>query len=242
MVKSAFIDEDLKEKLNLTSANSINVARWLPQSLYFFFAYQHLLRQDFNGKLVFSVPSGNFGNICAGIVANRLGLPVHHFIASTNTNDTVPRYLKTKNYQPNPSKQTISNAMDVGNPSNFIRIQSLFKNDFDALKTHFSSFSFDDTQTRLALKSLYNNSGYIADPHGAVGYLGLEKYMKAHPDTYGILLETAHPIKFRDTVEETLGITLEIPKQIQHILDKTPIKTSLKNYDDFKAYLLSQDI
>lgn len=242
MVKSAFIDEDLKEKLNLTSANSINVARWLPQSLYFFFAYQHLLRQDFNGKLVFSVPSGNFGNICAGIVANRLGLPVHHFIASTNTNDTVPRYLKTKNYQPNPSKQTISNAMDVGNPSNFIRIQSLFKNDFDALKTHFSSFSFDDTQTRLALKSLYNNSGYIADPHGAVGYLGLEKYMKAHPDTYGILLETAHPIKFRDTVEETLGITLEIPKQIQHILDKTPIKTSLKNYDDFKTYLLSQDI
>lgn len=242
MVKSAFIDEDLKEKLNLTSANSINVARWLPQSLYFFFAYQHLLRQDFNGKLVFSVPSGNFGNICAGIVANRLGLPVHHFIASTNTNDTVPRYLKTKNYQPNPSKQTISNAMDVGNPSNFIRIQSLFKNDFDALKTHFSSFSFDDNQTRLALKSLYNNSGYIADPHGAVGYLGLEKYMKAHPGTYGILLETAHPIKFRDTVEETLGITLEIPKQIQHILDKTPIKTSLKNYDDFKAYLLSQAI
>ena len=154
MVKSAFTDKDLKRKLNLTSANSINVARWLPQSLYFFFAYQQFKRLDIDKKLAFSVPSGNFGNICAGIVAKRLGLPINHFIASTNINDTVPRYLQTQNYQPNPSKQTISNAMDVGNPSNFIRIQSLYKNDFDSLKQDFSSYAYDDAETKQALAEL----------------------------------------------------------------------------------------
>ena len=240
MVKTAFLDEDLNKVYNLTSANSINVARWLPQSLYFFFAYQELLKKGFDGDLVFSVPSGNFGNICAGIVANRLGLPVHHFVASTNINDTVPRYLKTKEYAPNPSKQTISNAMDVGNPSNFIRIQSLFDNNFDALKQHFSSYAFDDSQTRVALKELYTNHNYVADPHGAVGYLGLQQYMHANPNAHGVFLETAHPIKFRDTVEDTLGIRLDIPEQIQHILDKTPEKTALKGYDAFKEYLLQR--
>lgn len=240
MVKTAFLDEDLKKSFNLTSANSINVARWLPQSLYFFFAYQKLLKQGFDGKLVFSVPSGNFGNICAGIVANKLGLPVHHFVASTNINDTVPRYLQTQKYTPNPSKQTISNAMDVGNPSNFIRIQSLFNNNFEDLKNHFSSYGFNDDETRVALKELHQKYNYVADPHGAIGYLGLQKYMSDNPDTYGVFLETAHPIKFRDSVEETLDITLEIPTQIQHVLDKTPEKTSLKGYDAFKEYLLQR--
>lgn len=240
MVKTAFLDDDLKKVYNLTSANSINVARWLPQSVYFFFAYQQLLKNGFNGDLVFAVPSGNFGNICAGIVAKKLGLPVHHFVASTNINDTVPRYLQTKDYQPLPSKQTISNAMDVGNPSNFIRIQNLFDNNFDALKQQFSSYAFTDDQTRAALKNLHDSYNYIADPHGAVGYLGLQHYMKEKPNTYGVFLETAHPIKFRDSVEETLGITLEIPSQIQHILDKTSEKTSLKNYADFKDYLIQR--
>lgn len=240
MVKTAFLDEDLNNVYNLTSANSINVARWLPQSLYFFFAYQQLKKQGINKDLVFSVPSGNFGNICAGIVANRLGLPVHHFVASTNVNDTVPRYLQTQEYNPNPSKQTISNAMDVGNPSNFIRIQSLYENDFNALKQQFSSYAFDDNQTQIALKDLYENHNYVADPHGAVGYLGLQKYMQENPNTHGVFLETAHPIKFRDTVEENLKITLDIPEQIQHILDKTPKKTALKDYDAFKAYLLQR--
>ncbi|MDA0779267.1 MAG: threonine synthase [Bacteroidetes bacterium] len=240
MVKTAFLDEDLNNVYNLTSANSINVARWLPQSLYFFFAYQQLKKQGINKDLVFSVPSGNFGNICAGIVANRLGLPIHHFVASTNVNDTVPRYLQTQEYNPNPSKQTISNAMDVGNPSNFIRIQSLYKNDFNALKQQFSSYAFDDNQTQIALKDLYENHNYVADPHGAVGYLGLQKYMQENPNTHGVFLETAHPIKFRDTVEENLKITLDIPEQIQHILDKTPKKTALKDYDAFKAYLLQR--
>lgn len=239
MVKTAFLDPDLRAQFNLTSANSINVARWLPQSFYFFFAYQQLLKNGFDGKLVFSVPSGNFGNICAGIVASKLGLPVHHFVASTNSNDTVPRYLKTQKYKPHPSRQTISNAMDVGNPSNFIRIQSLFENDFDALKKQFSSYAYNDEQTRAALKDLYSNYNYVADPHGAVGFLGLNNYMNQNPDTYGVFMETAHPIKFRDTVEDTLGITLDIPEQIQHILDKTPEKTSVKGYEAFKEYLLS---
>ena len=242
MVKSAFIDEDLKRKLNLTSANSINVARWLPQSLYFFFAYQQFKRLGIDKKLVFSVPSGNFGNICAGIVAKRLGLPINHFIASTNINDTIPRYLQTQNYQPNPSKQTISNAMDVGNPSNFIRVQSLYKNDFDSLKQDFSSYAYDDTETKLALAELHQQHNYVADPHGAVGYLGLQDFLKKNPDYYGIFLETAHPIKFRDTVEDTLGLTLDIPTQIQKILDKTPKKTSLRGYKTFKEYLLNQAI
>lgn len=240
MVKTAFLDPELNDAYHLTSANSINVARWLPQSFYFFFAYQQLLQQGFDGKLVFSVPSGNFGNICAGIVASKLGLPIHHFIASTNVNDTVPRYLETQQYDPHPSKQTISNAMDVSNPSNFIRIQKLFDQDFNTLKQYFSSYSFDDNDTRAALKKLYSQYGYIADPHGAVGYLGLEKYRQQNPDIFGVFLETAHPIKFRDSVESTLGITLDIPSQIQHILNKTPQKTSLSGYVDFKAYLLSQ--
>lgn len=240
MVKTAFLDNDLNKVYNLTSANSINVARWLPQSFYFFFAYQQLLQKGFNKDLVFSVPSGNFGNICAGIVAKQLGLPVHHFVASTNSNDTVPRYLQTQKYSPLPSKQTISNAMDVGNPSNFIRIQNLFDNDFDALKQQFSSYAFNDVKTREALKALYEKYNYIADPHGAVGYLGLQQYMQENPNVYGIFLETAHPIKFRDSVEETLGVTLDIPTQIQHILDKTPEKTSLKGYEAFKEHLLQR--
>ena len=240
MVKTAFLDDDLNKVYNLTSANSINVARWLPQSLYFFFAYQQLLQKGFEKDLVFSVPSGNFGNICAGIVAKQLGLPVRHFVASTNSNDTVPRYLQTQKYSPLPSKQTISNAMDVGNPSNFIRIQNLFDNNFDALKQQFSSYAFNDDETRVALKALYEKYNYIADPHGAVGYLGLQEYMQENPNAYGVFLETAHPIKFRDSVEETLGVTLDIPPQIQHILDKTPEKTSLKGYEAFKEYLLQR--
>jgi threonine synthase len=240
MVKTAFLDNDLNSAYNLTSANSINVARWLPQSLYFFFAYQQLKKQGIDKDLVFSVPSGNFGNICAGIVASKLGLPVHHFVASTNVNDTVPRYLQTQEYNPYPSKQTISNAMDVGNPSNFIRIQSLFNNDFNALKQQFSSFAFDDSETQIALKALYNDYNYIADPHGAVGYLGLQKYMQERPNVHGVFLETAHAIKFRDTVEKSLDVSLDIPEQIQHILDKTPKKTALKDYDAFKEYLLQR--
>ena len=233
MVKTAFLDEDIKR--TLTSANSINIARWLPQMFYFFFAYKEL--QKMNKELVFSVPSGNFGNICAGIMAKKLGLPIKHFVASTNINDTVPNYLVAGVYNPKPSKATISNAMDVGNPSNFIRIRELFNNDLEALKSAFSSYSFSDDETRETMKKIYGESGYISDPHGAVGYLGLKKYdLKANE--FGVFLETAHPVKFLDVVEETLPVTVAIPAQIQKVIDNKKVAIKVSNYEDLKAFLM----
>ena len=233
MVKTAFLDEEITKKL--TSANSINVARWLPQMFYFFFAYKELQKK--NKELVFSVPSGNFGNICAGIMAQKLGLPIKHFIASTNVNDTVPNYLVNGVYTPKPSKATISNAMDVGNPSNFIRIQELFNNDLEALKSVFSSYSFSDDETRETMKEIYRNSGYVADPHGAVGYLGLKKH-GLQENEFGVFLETAHPVKFLDIVEETLPVKVEIPKQIQKIINNKKVAIKAANYQDLKDFLL----
>lgn len=233
MVKTAFLDEDIKR--TLTSANSINIARWLPQMFYFFFAYKEL--QKMNKELVFSVPSGNFGNICAGIMAKKLGLPIKHFVASTNINDTVPNYLIDGVYTPKPSKVTISNAMDVGNPSNFIRIRALFNNDLEALKSAFSSYSFSDDETRETMKKIYGESGYILDPHGAVGYLGLKKYdLKANE--FGVFLETAHPVKFLDVVEETLPVTVAIPAQIQKVINNKKVAIKVSNYEDLKAFLM----
>lgn len=232
MVKTAFLDTEIQR--TLTSANSINVARWLPQMFYFFFAYKQLHKQHKN--LVFSVPSGNFGNICAGIMAHKLGLPVRHFIAATNINDTVPNYLVDGNYHPKPSKETISNAMDVGNPSNFIRIQELFNNDLLTIKQLFSSYSFTDETTKEAMKEIYNNSGYIADPHGAVGYLGLQKYGLSK-DEFGVFLETAHPVKFLDVVESTLPVKVEIPTQIKSVLNKEKKSIKIATYEGLKKYL-----
>ncbi|MFQ3306503.1 MAG: threonine synthase [Polaribacter sp.] len=233
MVKTAFLDEDITR--TLTSANSINVARWLPQMFYFFFAYRELQKK--NKELVFSVPSGNFGNICAGIMAQKLGLPVKHFVAATNVNDTVPNYLVAGVYTPKPSKATISNAMDVGNPSNFIRIRELFNNDLEALKNAFSSYSFSDNETREAMKKIYNNSGYVADPHGAVGYLGLKKYGLSAKE-FGVFLETAHPVKFLDVVESTLPVKVKIPKQIQKVINNKKVAFKASTYEDLKDFLL----
>jgi threonine synthase len=233
MVKTAFLDEDITR--TLTSANSINVARWLPQMFYFFFAYKEL--QKTKKELVFSVPSGNFGNICAGIMAQKLGLPVKHFVAATNINDTVPNYLIDGVYNPKPSKATISNAMDVGNPSNFIRIRELFNNNLELLKSTFSSYSFSDDETRATMKEIYGNSGYIAEPHGAVGYLGLKKY-KMTANEFGVFLETAHPVKFLDVVEETLPVKVAIPAQIQRIINNKKVALKVANYQDLKAFLL----
>ncbi|AWG23173.1 threonine synthase [Flavobacterium faecale] len=235
MVKKAFLDQDLKHK-GLTSANSINIARWLPQMFYFFFAYKALKSQ--NKKLVFSCPSGNFGNICAGIIAKKMGLPIHHFVASTNVNDTVPRFLVDGEYDPNPSIATISNAMDVGNPSNFIRIQEMYQNDLAQFKKDFSSYSFSDAETTVAMQHIYKNNGYIAEPHGAVGYLGLKKELeKQDENTIGIFLETAHPIKFLDVVEPALGVTLPIPPQIQAVMHDEKVSTKIKTYEELKAFL-----
>jgi threonine synthase len=234
MVKKAFLDETLAHK-NLTSANSINIARWLPQMFYFFFAYKALKSQ--NKPLIFSCPSGNFGNICAGIMAKKLGLPIEHFVASTNVNDTVPRFLESGKYDPKPSKATISNAMDVGNPSNFIRIQELYNNDLKAFEKDFSSYSYTDEETLAALKQIYNTDGYIAEPHGAVGYLGLKKELQKHDNAIGVFLETAHPIKFLDVVEPALGITLPIPEQIESVMNEAKVSVKISSYEELKAFL-----
>jgi threonine synthase len=232
MVKTAFLDEEITK--TLTSANSINVARWLPQMFYFFFAYKELHKK--HKDLIFSVPSGNFGNICAGIMAQKLGLPIKHFVASTNVNDTVPNYLIDGIYKPKPSKATISNAMDVGNPSNFIRIQELFNNDLEALKSAFSSYSFSDDETRETMKKIYSNSGYVADPHGAVGYLGLKKH-GLKENEFGVFLETAHPVKFLDVVEDTLPVKVEIPEQIKSVIDQKKVAIKASSYQDLKDFL-----
>jgi threonine synthase len=235
MVKKAFLDESLTHK-NLTSANSINIARWLPQMFYIFFAYQQL--KKYNKPIILSCPSGNFGNICAGIVAKRLGLPIAHYVASTNANDTVPRFLEKGIYDPKPSVATISNAMDVGNPSNFIRIQALYNNNLSEFEKDFSSYSYTDTETEIAIKDIYKQTKYIAEPHGAVGYLGLKKEMAKQPNSVGVFLETAHPIKFLDTVEPLLHLKLPIPTQIESVLGKEKVSTRIKSYEEFKSFLI----
>ena len=232
MVKSAFLDKDISR--NLTSANSINVARWLPQMFYFFFAYKQVSKQY--KDIVFSVPSGNFGNICAGLLAQKLGLPIKHFVASTNINDTVPQYLLNGNYDPKPSKATISNAMDVGNPSNFIRIQELFDKNLSSLKKSFSSYSFSDDETKIMMKSIYDKFNYISEPHGAIGYLGLQKH-GLETNEFGVFLETAHPVKFLDVVEETLTVNVEIPPQIKEVMSKEKVSILISNYQELKNFL-----
>ena len=237
IVKKAFSDSDLSKKKELTSANSINVARWLPQMFYFMFAYKQLKKHD--KPLVFSVPSGNFGNICAGMVAQKLGFPFPHFIASNNENDVVTRYLSSKKYTPLETIQTISNAMDVGNPSNFIRIQALHKNDFKVLKSNLSGYSFSDEETREAIDSIYKSTGYITDPHGAVGYLGCHHYLKENPNVQTVFLETAHPTKFLDVVQPLVPEVIELPPQIKAIMGLPKKTKTIKNYADFKVNLLT---
>ena len=236
MVKNAFLDEELTSQMQLTSANSINVARWLPQLFYFMFAYKQLHNKY--KEIVFSVPSGNFGNVCAGMMAQQLGLPIHHFVASNNENNVVTEYLKTQLYNPKPSVQTISNAMDVGNPSNFIRIQEIYKNDFNRLKDHVSSFSFSDEETKVAMKEIHDNFNYVADPHGAVGYLGSKEYLKENPDTHCVFLETAHPVKFLDVVEEVVKKKQALPPQIEAVIDKEKVSINISTYSDLKNFLL----
>ena len=237
MVKTAFLDEELTSKMQLTSANSINVARWLPQLFYFMFAYKQLHKKY--EDIVFSVPSGNFGNICAGMMAQQLGLPIKHFIASNNANNVVTRYLQSQLYEPKPSIQTISNAMDVGAPSNFIRIQEIYKNKFDSLKQNVSSYSFTDEETKAAMLEIYNNYNYVADPHGAVGYLGSKTYLKENPNAHCVFLETAHPTKFLDVVVEVIKEEQPLPKQIQEVIDKEKESVVISSYEGLKAFLLS---
>jgi threonine synthase len=237
MVKTAFLDEDYNGKRILTSANSINIARWLPQMFYFFFAYKALKKE--NKKLVFSVPSGNYGNICAGMMAQKLGLPVHHFVTGTNANNSVPRYLETGSYDIRPSVATISNAMDVGAPSNFVRILELHDNDISKLRKNLSGFSYSDQETTEAMHQLFDSVNYIADPHGAIGYLALKAYLQDKADIHGVFLETAHPIKFLPVMPKHIADNIPMPAQIKEILHKEKESIKISNYEQLKSYLLA---
>jgi threonine synthase len=241
MVKQAFADTDLNQHLLLTSANSINVARWLPQQLYYFLAYQQWEQEQ---APVICVPSGNFGNICAGILAHVSGLPVRHFIAACNANDMVPHYLQTGHYQPQPSVATLSNAMDVGNPSNFIRIMELFHQQFSELKSKVSSVSISDEATVQTITEVYRQYGYILDPHGAVAFCALQEYLRNSPPgagEKGFILETAHPVKFPETVEDAIGKSLDIPPQVQYLLSEQKESILMKaDFTELKEWLLNR--
>jgi threonine synthase len=235
LVKSAFMDEDLKKKLTITSANSINVARFLPQAFYYFNAFAKL--EDKSRKIVFSVPSGNFGNLTAGLFAKRMGLPVSKFIAANNRNNIVYNYLGTGIYEPRPSVSTIANAMDVGDPSNFARILDLYRNSHEAIIKDIVGTTYSDDQIRETLLSVYKTKGYLMDPHGAVGYRALGELLK--DDETGIFLETAHPAKFTESVEEIVGKgNVPMPEKLQRFMkgEKLSLEFSSK-YVQFRTYL-----
>lgn len=245
MVKQAFTDADINQKLFLTSANSINVARWLPQQFYYFFAYKQWIGNsslgDRGDSPVISVPSGNFGNICAGILAMQSGLPVKHFIAACNANDIVTEYLQTQELKPKQAVATLSNAMDVGNPSNFVRILEIFHHQFPELKSKLSSYSITDAETVATIKDVYRNFNYLLDPHGAVGYLALQRYLSETSNQQGIFLETAHPVKFPEAIEGAIGINIPVPESLGSIMDREKICTLIKaEYAGLKDFLMSR--
>lgn len=238
MVKKAFADIDLQKKLFMTSANSINVARWLPQQFYYFFAYQQW-KED--RMPVVSVPSGNFGNISAGLLAYKSGLPIKHFIAACNANDVVPSYMDTGEYITRKSVSTLSNAMDVGDPSNFVRIREMFAGQPLLLHDMLSAYSISDAETIATIRKVHQETNYTLDPHGAVGYAALEKYLMNKPKQKGVFLETAHPVKFFDVIEETLKEAVSMPEGVLE-LSKRP-KQSVRMGNDFlllKDFLLSK--
>jgi threonine synthase len=238
IVKQAFTDIDLNTKFSLTSANSINVARWLPQQLYYFYAYQQWQHEE---PPVISVPSGNFGNICAGILTHVSGLPVKQFIAACNSNDVVPEFLQTGNYQPKKTITTVSNAMDVGNPSNFIRVLELFHQQIHDLKNILSSYSISDAATKATISEVFNQHNYILDPHGAVGYYALIDYQLNHQNCKGIFLETAHAVKFPETVEEATNTKIEIPASIKYLFNQQKESVLMNaSFDDFKEWMMSR--
>ena len=238
LVKEALLDAEINRSRTLTSANSINIARLIPQTFYYFYAFGQVSNPS--KPIVFSVPSGNFGNLTAGLLAKRMGLPITKMIASTNINSIVPEYLKTHVFSPRPSQQTISNAMDVGNPSNFARMLDLYDHNFERLANDVEGYYFSDDETRAAMRQVFKDKNYRMDPHGAVGYLGLKKYLKSRRGIQGIFLETAHPGKFKDVVEDTLGQSIELPEALIEFSRKEKKSVPIgKEYQDFKDLLCS---
>lgn len=237
LVKSAFLKREMSETLNLTSANSINISRLVPQSFYYFEAAKNLPE---GVKPTFVIPSGNFGNLTAGLLAEQLGLEVDYFVAATNRNDVVPEYLREGEYRPRPSVSTISNAMDVGAPSNFARMESIFGNQWEAMKMRVSGFAFDDQVTRETIRRIKAESGYTLEPHGAVGWLAAETWRKTHPAAHTIVLETAHPAKFLDVMEEELGGgSVEIPERLACLADRKKIAKQMGTDErEFHSFLM----
>ncbi len=244
LVKQAFTDAELNEKFRLTSANSINIARLIPQTFYYFNAYAQALKQG-KSKVVFSVPSGNFGNIGAGLLAWKMGLPVEQFIAATNANDTVPQFLKTGVYQPKPSVATLSNAMDVGNPSNWVRIADMFKENPGDLKKLVVGYRYDDDETVKAIQEVYDHYKYVVCPHTAIAWQALKDYQQdkhSHADVAGIFLSTAHPCKFPDVFNKEIAGHVDIPAQVKDLQSKQKISVELgTDFEGFKNYLLNND-
>ena len=237
MVKGAFLDTDLNQKLNLTSANSINVARLIPQSFYYMYAWSRL--KEVNEEMAFCVPSGNFGNLSGGLLARKMGMPVDHFVAATNVNDIVPHYLQTGNFEPKPSIQTLSNAMDVGNPSNFPRMQTLLGNDFKEIAGHIEGFAYDDEATLETISEVYDKFDYFLCPHSAIGYLGIKAFLDSHANFTGICLATAHPAKFMETVDRATGSDVDVPLALEEVMGKAKDSVVIGNqYEDLKSYLM----
>jgi threonine synthase len=252
LVKEAFMDDELTGLMNLTSANSINLARFLPQAFYYFRGWGQLKKltngdQDGNRELFFSVPSGNYGNMTAGLVAREMGLPVHTFISANNINDVVPSYLLTGKFKPRPSTATLANAMDVGNPSNFDRILDLFDHRHERITRHMEGFSYTDHDIRKIIAKVFRDTGYLCDPHGATGYQAARDYLDAaggrtgaasQAGLTGIFLETAHPAKFRECVEEVTGTAVDLPERLAAFSSREKVSVRLKpDYQDFRAYL-----
>lgn len=240
LVKNAFMDPELNRHMRLTSANSINVARFLPQAFYYFNAYARLQQTRFRGqKPVFCVPSGNFGNICSALFGRKMGLPVKRFIAANNANDVFYNYLQTGSYEPKPSKQTIANAMDVGDPSNFARIYELHQGNYAEIISYINGATYNDDEIRETLKQCYSDTGYILDPHGACGYQALKDFLQQ--DEVGVFCETAHPAKFKNVVEAAISAEVKIPQRLAAFMSGTKQSIPMtKEFEDFKAFLMRE--
>ncbi len=240
LVKTAFLDKEIAQKQNLSSANSINIARLIPQTFYYFNAYSQIREKGISAPVIFSVPSGNFGNLTAGLFATKMGLPVYHFVAATNVNDEVPQYLKTGIFEPRPSIHTLSNAMDVGNPSNFERMLTLFDQDVSQMKQAITGYSFTDQQTRDIIRDVADRTGYVLCPHSAIAYAGLKQYLKTTMENLtGIFLSSAHPCKFPNVYSKALWEKIDIPSQATALEGKEKQVVIMSNrYADFKAWLM----
>ena len=239
LVKNAFMDADLNQHMKLTSANSINVARFLPQAFYYFYAYAQMKKRGLADQLVVCVPSGNFGNICSALFGRKMGLPIKRFIAANNANDIFFKYLQTGKYEPKASVQTIANAMDVGDPSNFARVYELYGKRHEAICADISGATYKDEQIAETIQEVRTETGYVCDPHGACGYRALKEGLKA--GEVGVFLETAHPAKFKDTVDRILNDNIEIPAKLQAFMKGTKQSVPMtKDFADFKQFLLKQ--